>query len=113
MSYESVQSNPQQNQNALGSYDSAAIPPPTLSDTSGGTMNSTNNDNSSIALSVRMQEESINGQMLSGLENPELDMKANVNNIIQIQNPTNTKHELVIDSQGKEVATSGDITPGP
>ena len=60
-----------------------------------------------------MQEESINGQMLSGLENPELDMKANVNNIIQIQNPTNTKHELVIDSQGKEVATSGDITPGP
>ena len=51
--------------------------------------------------------------MLSGLENPELDMKANVNNIIQIQNPTNTKHELVIDSQGKEVATSGDITPGP
>ena len=47
--------------------------------------------------------------MLSGLENPELDMKANVNNIIQIQNPTNTKHELVIDSQGKEVATSGEV----
>ncbi|MGA7005539.1 MAG: cupredoxin domain-containing protein [Nitrososphaeraceae archaeon] len=39
-------------------------------------------------------------------------MKADVNNIIQIQNPTNTKHELVIDSQGKEVATSGDIAPG-
>ena len=53
LGYESVQSNPQQNQNALGSYDSAAIPPPTLSDTSGGTMNSTNNDNSSIALSVK------------------------------------------------------------
>ena len=48
----------------------------------------------------------------NGLENPELNLKANVNNIIQIQNPTNTKHELVIDSQGKEVATSGDIAPG-
>lgn len=56
-----------------------------------------------------MQEESINGQML----NPEPNMKANVINIIQIQNPTNAKHELVIDSQVKEVATSGDITPGP
>lgn len=48
----------------------------------------------------------------SGLENPELNLKADVNNIIQIQNPTDTKHELVIDSQGKEVATSGDIAPG-
>ncbi len=53
LGYESVQSNPQLNQNALGSNDSAAIPSPTLSDTSGGTMNSTNNDNSSIALSAK------------------------------------------------------------
>ena len=45
----------------------------------------------------------------SGLENPELNLKADVNYIIQIQNPTNTKYELIIDSQGKEVATSGDI----
>lgn len=103
----------QQNQNALGSYDSASNPPATSSGTSGGTMNSTNSDNSSIALSVK----DVGGiykwtNATSGLENPDLNLKADVNNIIQIQNPTNTKHELVIDSQGKEVATSGDIAPG-
>ena len=41
------------------------------------------------------------------------NMKVGINNIIQIQNPTNTKHKLVLDSQGKEVGTSDDITPGP
>lgn len=103
----------QQNQNALGSYDSASNPQSTASGTSGGTMNSTNGDNSSIALSVK----DVGGiykwtNATSGFENPEFNLKADVNNIIQIQNPTNTKHELVIDSQGKEVATSGDIAPG-
>ena len=104
----------QQNQNALGySYDSASNPPPTSSGTSGGTMNSTNSDNSSIALSVKDAGGIYKWtNATSGLENPELNLKADVNNIIQIQNPTNTKHELVIDSQGKEVATSGDIAPG-
>jgi plastocyanin len=76
-------------------------------------MNSTNSNNSSIALSVKDAGGIYKWtNATSGLENPELNLKADVNNIIQIQNPTNTKHELVIDSQGKEVATSGDIAPG-
>ncbi|MGA7005538.1 MAG: hypothetical protein WBY28_00550 [Nitrososphaeraceae archaeon] len=54
----------QQNQNALGSYDSTSNPSSTSSGTSDGTMNSTNSDNSSNALSVKDEEESINGQML-------------------------------------------------
>jgi plastocyanin len=104
----------QQNQNALGySYDSTSNPSSTSSGTSGGTMNSTNSNNSSIALSVKDAGGIYKWtNATSGLENPELNLKADVNNIIQIQNPTNTKHELVIDSQGKEVATSGDIAPG-
>lgn len=104
----------QQNQNALGySYDSTSNPSSTSSGTSGGTMNSTNSDNSPIALSVKDAEGIYKWtNATSGLENPELNLKVDVNNIIQIQNPTNTKHELVIDSQGKEVATSGDIAPG-
>jgi Cupredoxin-like domain len=103
----------QQNQNAFGSYDSTSNPSSTSSGTSGGTMNSTNNDNISIALSVKDAGGIYKWtNATSGLENPELNLKADVNNIIQIQNPTNTKHELVIDSQGKEVATSGDIAPG-
>ena len=94
----------QQNQNALGSYDRASNLPPTSSDISGGTMNSTNSDNSSIELSVKDAGGIYRWtNATSGLENPELNLKVDVNNIIQIQNPTNTKHELVIDSQGKEL----------
>ncbi len=104
----------QHNQNALGySYDSTSNPSSTSSGTSGETMNSTNSDNSPIALSIKDAGGIYKWtNATSGLENPELNLKADVNNIIQIQNPTNTKHELVIDSQGKEVATSGDIAPG-
>ena len=104
----------QQNQNALGySYDSTSNPSSTSSGTAGETMNSTNSDNSPIALSIKDAGGIYKWtNATSGLENPELNLKADVNNIIQIQNPTNTKHELVIDSQGKEVATSGDIAPG-
>jgi len=43
--------------------------------------------------------------------NPTLKMTANANNVIQIQNPTDEKHELVIESYDTELATSGDIGP--
>jgi plastocyanin len=44
--------------------------------------------------------------------NPVLSFKLNTNNIVQIKNPTDSKHELVITSGGKEAATSGDIAAG-
>ena len=47
----------------------------------------------------------------NGGNNPALTMSANADNILQIDNPTDSKHELVIESNGKEVATSGDIAP--
>lgn len=47
----------------------------------------------------------------NGAENPELNLDTKMNNTIKIQNPTDTKHELIIDLQGKEVASSGDIAP--
>jgi hypothetical protein len=38
---------------------------------------------------------------------------ANTAYTFTVQNPTYTKHELIIaDSQGKDLATSGDIQPG-
>ena len=119
----------QQNQNALGVYNTPSNPSSTSSNnlstsmtpnvqssaagTSSGAMNGTNSDNNSIALSVK----ELGGiykwtNATNGVENPELNLKTNDNNTIQIQNPTETKHELVIESQGEEVATSGDIAPG-
>ena len=50
----------------------------------------------------------INGQF-----NPDLRMLANTAYTFTVQNPTDSKHELIIaDSQGKDLATSGDIQPG-
>jgi hypothetical protein len=50
----------------------------------------------------------INGQM-----NPDLGLLANTAYTFTVQNPTDSKHELIIaDSQGKDLATSGDIQPG-
>ncbi len=44
--------------------------------------------------------------------NPTLNFKANTNQTIQIQNPTDFKHQFIIDQNGKQLATSGDIAAG-
>lgn len=44
--------------------------------------------------------------------NPVMNFKFDTNNVVQIKNPTDTKHELVITSGGKEITASGDINPG-
>ena len=46
-----------------------------------------------------------------GSINPTLKLVASTNNIIQIKNPTDEKHELVIESRGTELASSVDINP--
>ena len=48
----------------------------------------------------------------SGVVNPRLNFKANTNQTIQIQNPTDFKHQFIIDQNGKQLATSGDIAAG-
>lgn len=100
----------QQNQNALGSYNNPSNPSSTSTSSN---VQSSGAGNSSIALSVKQDGGVYKWtNATNGVENPVLNLKTNDNNTIQIQNPTDTKHELVIDLQGKEVATSGDIAPG-
>lgn len=48
----------------------------------------------------------------TGESNPTLMLKANTEQMIKIQNPTDTKHQLIIEQNGKQLATSGDIAPG-
>jgi FtsP/CotA-like multicopper oxidase with cupredoxin domain len=43
--------------------------------------------------------------------NPTLTLIKNTENVIEIQNPTDVKHEFVIESNGEEIAASGDISP--
>jgi len=51
----------------------------------------------------------INGS--NGASNPTLNFFANAKNIIKIQNPTDTKHELIIDTGADVLPSSDDITP--
>jgi plastocyanin len=47
----------------------------------------------------------------TGAFNPTMNFAVNTNKTIQIQNPTDTKHQLIIDLNGKQL-TSGDIASG-
>ena len=50
---------------------------------------------------------------INGQTNPDLRLTTNTAYTFTVQNPTDTKHELIIaDSQGKELATTGDLQPG-
>jgi plastocyanin len=102
----------QYDHNIFGAYSNPAGPTVASSAVSSSTGN-TNDSSSSSALDAK----EVSGvyrwvDPSTGSENPELSLKANTNNTIQIQNPTDAEHELIIESQGNEVATSGDISPG-
>jgi plastocyanin len=102
----------QNDHDIFGAYSNPAGPLVASSAVSSSTGN-TNDSSSSNALDAK----EISGvyrwvDPSTGSENPELSLKANTNNTIQIQNPTDAEHELIIESQGNEVATSGDISPG-
>jgi plastocyanin len=47
----------------------------------------------------------------NGAINPTMNFAVNTNKTIQMQNPTDTKHQLIIDVNGKQL-TSGDIASG-
>ena len=47
----------------------------------------------------------------NGAINPTMNFAVNTNKTIQLQNPTDTKHQLIIDVSGKHL-TSGDIASG-
>jgi Cupredoxin-like domain len=49
--------------------------------------------------------------MSNGASNPTLDFLVNTKNVIKIQNPTDTKHELIIDTGADALPSSDDIVP--
>jgi len=44
--------------------------------------------------------------------NPTLSFKLDDNNVVQLKNPTDTKHQLILTAGANQVATSGDILAG-
>ena len=73
---------------------------------------SASNNSSSIALNaLELKNETYRWQNTSEAINPTLHLIANTDYLIKIKNPTDTKHELIIGSNGTELAKSNEIEP--
>ena len=70
-------------------------------------------ESNTIQLGVTEQQEVYRWSNSSNeATNPTLEFIVNRDNIVQIQNPTDAEHEMIVESQqGNELATSGDIEP--
>jgi plastocyanin len=72
-----------------------------------------NSNTSSIALNaLELKNETYRWQNTSEAINPTLHLIANTDYLIKIKNPTDTKHQLIIASNGTELAKGKEIQPG-
>ena len=72
-----------------------------------------NNNNTAIALNaLELKNETYRWQNTTQGINPTLHLIAHTDYVIKIKNPTDTKHELIIGSNGTEIAKSNSINPG-
>jgi plastocyanin len=70
------------------------------------------NSNNSIALNaLELKNETYRWKNTSQGINPTLHLVAHTDYVIKIKNPTDTKHELIIGSNGTELAKSDSINP--
>jgi hypothetical protein len=76
------------------------------------TVTANQEENNTIQLGIVEQQEVYRWSDGNGTTNPTLKLIVDIDNIVQIQNPTDEEHEMIIESQqGSEIATSGDIEP--
>jgi plastocyanin len=104
-SYNSIHvANAQQISNTLADPGEAKITP--VTSTNGG------GESNTIQLGVTEQQEVYRWSDNNGTINPTLKFIVNRDNTVQIQNPTDDEHEMIVESpQGNELASSGDIEP--
>jgi plastocyanin len=84
---------------------------PTLAQQQGLVNNQTDtsqNMTKTIQISATEEEEVYRWSSIKGT-NPTLNFLTDANNTVLIQNPTNEMHEMIVESKGNEVASSGDI----
>src|SRR5213594_3432398 len=96
------------------SYDKGSSTSTSDKGSSTSTSSSASNSNtSSIALNaLELKNETYRWQNTSKGINPTLHLIANTDYLIKIKNPTDTKHQLIITSNGTEIAKSNEIKPG-
>lgn len=86
----------------------------TLEETSSsGSSASASGDTNTIMLNaLELKNETYRWQNTSEGINPTLHLIAGTSYLFKIKNPTDGKHELIIDSNGTDIAKSNDINPG-
>ena len=81
------------------------------SSTSSSASASTSNTSSIALNALELKNETYRWQNTSEAINPTLHLIANTDYVIKIKNPTDTKHELIITSNGTETK-SNELKPG-
>ena len=95
------------------SYDKVSSSSKDSSSSSSKDSSASNSNTSSIALNaLELKNETYRWQNTSEGINPTLHLIANTDYLIKIKNPTDTKHQLIITSNGTEIAKSKDIIAG-
>ena len=95
------------------SYDKGSSSSTSDKSSSTSTSASASNSNTSIALNaLELKNETYRWQNTTEAINPTLHLIANTDYLIKIKNPTDTKHELIITSNGTELAKSNELKPG-
>lgn len=95
------------------SYDKVSSSSKDSSSSSSKDSSASNSNTSSIALNaLELKNETYRWQNTSEAINPTLHLIAGTDYLIKIKNPTDTKHELIITSNGTELAKSNEIKPG-
>jgi plastocyanin len=81
--------------------------------TLGTAVAASSSSSNTIQLSVKEESEDVYRWISSsgGTVNPTLMVSPNTVNVIKIQNPTDTKHELIIDTGADVLPSSDDINP--
>ena len=82
------------------------------SSTSSSASASTSNTSSIALNALELKNETYRWQNTSKAINPTLHLIANTDYLIKIKNPTDTKHQLIITSNGTELAKGKEIQPG-
>ncbi len=92
----------------VSSYGSSPIASPVKNqDTTGNGKNQTN----SLQLNANEKKGVYTWVNKEGT-NPTLNFKLDDNNVVQLKNPTNTIHQLILTAGANQIATSGDILAG-
>ena len=95
------------------SYDKSSSSSKDSSSSSSKDTSASNSNTTSIALNaLELKNETYRWQNTSEAINPTLHLIAGTDYLIKIKNPTDTKHELIITSNGTELAKSNEIKPG-